>query len=101
MENEPKENEITFTQYLMPEGRPSPVFIERTPDVVAKAKALIAKGYKFECEMLSDYKTISLTVVDPDDENDVAIEVCNNGPSVPPAVDRLVEMACVYDKKAA
>lgn len=86
-------NEIPFTQYLLPDGRKTSVFIEREPSVVARAMELVERGYRFECEVLGDYSTVSLSVVDPDDEGDIAIEVVKNGPAVPPAVDRLVAKA--------
>lgn len=81
---------IPFTQYLMPNGRRDSVWIERPAAIEAKAQAIIAAGFRFECEMLSDYGTISLTIADPEADEDVAIEVCANGPEVPTAVDRLV-----------
>ena len=62
--------------------------IERTEEVAAKAKEIVNAGFQFECEMLSDYKTVSLTIAD--DDEDLAIEVVPNGPDVPPAVDHLV-----------
>jgi hypothetical protein len=81
--------DIPFTQYLMPNGRKSPVLIDRPDDVAAKARAIIDRGYRFECEMLSDYSTVSLTIADDDDDHE--IEVCPNGPEVPVAIDRMVE----------
>lgn len=81
--------DIEFIQYLMPDGRPQIVRIDR-PDVIARKAAEIMKlGNRFECEMLSDYATVSLTITD--DQGDVDIEVVPNGPEVPMAVDRLVE----------
>jgi hypothetical protein len=81
---------IPFTQYLMPDGRAKQVSIDRPDEIAAKAQQIIAKGYRFECEMLSDWQTISLTITDPD-EGDVEIEVVENGPDVPLAVDRMIE----------
>ena len=81
---------IPFTQYLMPNGRRDSVWIERPAPIVEKAKAIIAKGYAFECEMLSDCRSVSLTITDPD-EGDLDIEVVANGPDVPVAIDRMVE----------
>lgn len=80
--------EIPFTQYLMPHGRKSPVTIERSADIAAKAREIIAAGFRFECEMLGDYSTISLTIAD--DDADHAIEVVKNGPDVPVAIDRMI-----------
>lgn len=84
--------EIPFTQYLRPDGRKRQVRIERPPDVANAAHRLIEAGYRFECEELSTGHA-SLTIVDPDDEADIAIEVVPNGPEVPAAVDRLVAEA--------
>lgn len=82
---------IPFTQYLMPRGERHPVWIRRPDDVQEQARAVIEAGFAFECEMLSDYRSVSLTV--SDGEDDVEIEVCANGPDVPNAVDRLVAKA--------
>ncbi|HEY1980720.1 MAG TPA: hypothetical protein VGH13_11585 [Xanthobacteraceae bacterium] len=81
--------DIPFTQYLMPNGRRSPVTIDRPDDIAAKAQAIIERGYRFECEMLSDYSTVSLTIADDDDDHE--IEVVPNGPEVPTAIDRMIE----------
>ena len=93
--------EIPFTQYVLPSGRPKEVSIERPDGIVIRAEALIAKGYRFECEMLTDMQTVSLTVVDPDDEGDIAIELCKNGPGLGPAVDRLVDQAEKFARQSA
>lgn len=81
---------IPFTQYLLPRGERQSVTIQRPPAVEAQARAVIAAGMRFEAEMLSDYRTVSLTVVGPDDAGDVAIVLVSNGPGVPAAVDQLV-----------
>lgn len=82
---------IPFTQFLMPDGRRSAVHIERPAPIEEKAQAIIAAGYRFECEMLTDFLTISLTIADPEHGEDLAIQLCANGPAVPAAVDRLIE----------
>lgn len=83
------EIEIPFTQYLRPDGRKRAVSIERPAEVVEVAHRLITAGYRFECEELATGH-VSLTVVDPHDEGDIAIQVVPNGPEVPNAVDRLI-----------
>lgn len=80
---------IPFTQYIPPHGRKKEVSIDRPDEIVSMAMELIQKGYRFECELLSNGQ-VSLTVVDPMDEGDVAIEIVSNGPQVDGAVDRLV-----------
>lgn len=82
--------DIPFTQYLMPHGRKADVFIDRPDEIAAKAHQIIAKGFRFECEMLSDHRTISLTITHPKD-GDMEIEVVPNGPDVPVAIDRMIE----------
>lgn len=80
-------NAIPFTQFLRPNGRRVDVWIERPEPIVAKAREIIAAGYEFQCEELTTghaHLTIS------DGEDDVAGELCMNGPAVPDAVDRLV-----------
>lgn len=80
--------DIPFTQYLMPNGRKSPVTIDLPDDIAAKAQAIIERGYRFECEMLSDYSTVSLTISNYDDDHE--IEVCKNGPEVPQRIDAMI-----------
>ena len=83
-------NEIPFTQYIRPSGHPRLVTINRPATVLTKASALRALGYRFECEVLATMD-VSLTIVHDDDERgDVAVEICQNGPDVLGAVDRLI-----------
>jgi hypothetical protein len=81
---------IPFTQFLMPNGRKEQVWIKRPAPIEEKAAAILAKGLRFECEMLSDYATIHLTISDPAEGEDVAVKLCSNGPAVPDAVDSLI-----------
>lgn len=81
--------EIEFTQYLLPDGRAQTVRIDRPDEIAEKAALIIKAGYRFECEMLRDLIHVSLTITDPD-EGDIEIEVVENGPAVPIAVDALV-----------
>ena len=78
---------IHFTQYLRPHGRPVPVFIDRPDEIAAKADAIRARGFQFECEELTT-GDVSLTISNDDGDHD--IEVVPNGPDVPDAVDRLI-----------
>jgi hypothetical protein len=80
--------EIKFTQFLMPDGRPTPIFIARPEPIASLADAIVARGYRFEAEMLPT-REISLTIAD--DDGDAAIEIVPNGPEVPKAVDRMIE----------
>lgn len=80
---------IPFTQFMRPDGRPVQVSIDRPDDIVAKAQSIIARGYRFECEALTDGH-VSLTITD-EENGDLDIEVVPNGSEVPTAVDRLIE----------
>lgn len=96
--NAPGPYDIVFTQYLMPDGRTQAQWIERPPAIVALAAQITAAGYHFGIEMLSDYRKVSMTVEPnaPDAEGEdapIAQEVCDNGPEVPIAVDRLIAKA--------
>lgn len=79
--------EIPFTQFLRPDGRQMVVTIERPAEIAAKAEKIMARGLRFECEHLTTGH-VSLTIAD--DDGDHAIEVVENGPEVPAAVDRLI-----------
>lgn len=80
---------IPFTQYLRPDGRRVDIVIERPEPVVRMARILIDHGYAFEAEVLTN-GLVSLTMVHPDEDHDLAIEVVMNNQSVPEAVDRLI-----------
>lgn len=79
--------EIPFTQYLRPDGRKVDVSIEVSDEVGTKAHAIIAAGYRFECEILTTGQ-VSVTITD--DEADHAIEIVMNGPDIPVTVERLI-----------
>jgi hypothetical protein len=81
---------IPFTQYLLPDGRTRPTAFDAPDDVAARARAIIAAGHRFECEVLTTGE-VSLTIHDVENGEDLAIEVVPNGPEVPEAVVRLVE----------
>lgn len=104
---------IPFTQFLMPDGRRMLKFttakamcreitIDRPAPIEDLAKQIIARGYRFEIEMLMTGQ-ISMEIVrdvpDPDVDDSVAIEICLNGPTegsnlgVPDAVDKMVQDA--------
>ena len=78
---------IPFTQYKMPHGKKVDVTIARSDNIADKAHKLIDDGFIFECEMLMT-GAISLTI--SDGKQDLAIELCTNGPEVLSAVDRLI-----------
>jgi len=89
---------IPFTQYILPDGRREHVEISR-PEVAPLADRFIEAGGKFECEMLNDYKTISLTAAFETGDagwQDIAIKLVPNGPEVPHAVSALVEAAVQF-----
>jgi hypothetical protein len=83
---------IPFTQYLRPDGRQRPVWIERPAEIVALADQLRQAGYHFDIEELTT-GAISMTVETTGDDEPLAHELCPNGPAVPDAVDRLIRTA--------
>lgn len=87
---------IPFTQFLRPHGERTPVTIDRPDSTAKQAADLIARGYEFHIEELTTGE-VSMTCFWPQDEEDIAIEVCDNGPPVPPAIDRLVASAVAWD----
>jgi hypothetical protein len=78
---------IPFTQYLRPNGTKRATGIEASPELSAKAQAIIDAGFRFECEVLSN-GYVHLTI--SNDQDDHARIICQNGPQVPQAVNRLV-----------
>jgi hypothetical protein len=63
-------------------------------DLNAKVKEIIAAGYRFEAEILMT-EEVSVTVSDPVEEIDVGIEVCQNGPAVLVAVEKLIREVAI------
>jgi len=80
---------IKFIQYLRPNGRRTETAINLDNAVADKADALVATGYRLECEMLTT-GDVSFTIFDPVQDIDVAIEICANGPMVPLTVEKLI-----------
>ena len=83
---------IPFTQYLLPDGRRRPEVIDMPEEIEALAERFIKSGGRYECEMLRDMETISVTAVHlvDDEPQDVVIKLCKNGPDVVPAVEHVV-----------
>jgi hypothetical protein len=80
--------DIPFTQYLRPNGRQVQVFFQcQDPAVADKAQRILAAGYRLECEELLTGE-VSLTI--GNEEEDLAWQLCPNGPEVPRAVSRLI-----------
>ena len=86
---------IRFTQYLMPDGRTRDQWVKRPDEIELLAAQLEAQGCRFECEILrTGHVSLTCSREECDGETDVlAIEVCENGPGVLWAVDRLVHTA--------
>lgn len=83
---------IPFTQYLRPDGRQRPCSIERPGVIEEMAKAVIAAGYAFTVEELSTGE-VSLEACRDSDESVLASEICDNGPPILAAVDKLMRDA--------
>ena len=79
---------IPFTQYRRPNGEKRQQFFDCDESLANKAQTIIDKGYCFEVEVLMN-GIVSLTI--SDGEEDVAIELSENGPEIPGVVERLVE----------
>lgn len=88
---------ITFTQYLRPNGRKRRTKIDRPPDIEELANQFIAAGGWYESEELNTgHASLTACFVVDNEQKDIAIEVCKNGPEVPAAVDRLVRKSIAY-----
>lgn len=86
---------IPFAQYVLPPGCRREVWIERPVEVAGQAQRLIEDGCRFEIEILTTGQ-VSMTCERDIDEGEtevIAMEICDNGPAVRAAVDRLVATA--------
>jgi len=82
---------IPFRQYLRPDGRQRKVEIDMPPEVEHLAYGFINAGGRYEAEVLTTGDVSLTAVYDVDGEDqDIAIELCDNGPGVPEAVEKLV-----------
>lgn len=81
---------IWFTQYLLPDGRQRRTATWVPFSTAANAERLTDAGYRLECEVLTT-GAVSFTIHDPKKEEDVAIEICDNGAEVPGTVVRLID----------
>ena len=79
---------VPLTQFMRPDGRQVPVTIEVAQDVADKARTIIARGFRFECECLSTGQ-VSMTITDPE-KGDLDIRVRENGPGIREAVEDMV-----------
>ena len=87
---------IQFTQFLLPAGRQRKIEIDRPVEIEALATELVEAGNRFEIEMLNDYKTISMTIEDDDEDGENIVrgmEIVENGPDVLNAIDKMVRAA--------
>ena len=83
---------IPFTQYMLPDGRKKDTGIERPAAIEALASKIIEAGFRFEAEVLGT-GSVSLTIVgqnEEGEEDDLDIEVVENGPEVREAIDRMI-----------
>jgi hypothetical protein len=85
---------IPFTQFILPNGRQEATSISvDDPDVAKMATEILETGrYRFECEVLMTGE-VSVTCADREEEIDISIEICRNGPEVPAAVAKMVRDA--------
>ena len=89
---------ISFTQYLLPNGKRQPIQIERHAEIEAIATRFIDSGGRYECEVLRT-GDVSFTAVKEinGEEQDVEIVLTQNHPDkVGPAVDKLVLLSRKY-----
>jgi len=81
-------HKIPFTQYLRPHGKRQAVFFYTdSKELYDKAQRIIDSGLAFECEVLMN-GVVSFTI--SNGEEDLAIELAENGPKVPAAVTKLI-----------
>ena len=79
--------DITFTQYIPPNGKKETVTIDRPQHIFDKAEKIREAGFHFEAEVLTAGQ-VSLTI--GDDDGDWAYEIIPNDPNVAQGVDRLI-----------
>lgn len=88
------DNRIPFVQFMLPNGRQEPTSLPVDDPSTGKlaSEILMTKRYRFECEVLRTGQ-VSVTCADSQEQEDIAIEVCRNGPAVTAAVSKMVKDA--------
>jgi hypothetical protein len=81
---------IKFTQFLRPNGKPVPTEIEMPENIEKMAHELINAGCRFEIEELGT-GVIHMDCTMKGSEGPLALELCENGPPIVEAVERLVK----------
>jgi len=88
---------IPFTQYLRPDGRKKAIDIEMPAPIEHLAFTFINAGGRYEAEELRTGEVSLTAVYEVDGEDqDIAIELCPNGPEVVTAVEKLVRRSVAY-----
>lgn len=91
--------QIPFKRFVPPTGRwELDYYVSYEADVIEKAQQILAKGFTFTAEPLRLVGKVSFTIEglqqfeegEELEEQDVAIEVCDNGPSVVEAINKLI-----------
>ena len=85
-----------WTQYLLPDGRQKPTTFEVADDLGPQLAEINAVGARLEVEMLTTGQ-VSVTIVDPQIEEDFDIEIISNGPPVPKAIDKMIRRFSLDD----
>lgn len=83
---------IPFTQFILPNGERRPRTFNADREVEALADELIAAGYRFEVEVLRTGQ-VHLDCCGAALDEPLAMQICDNGPPVVAAVERVVRDA--------
>lgn len=82
---------ITFIQFLIPNGRQKPIQMHASEEIEKLAEECVQKGALFTAEVLTTEKVSFACEYKVDDEKqDICIEICENGPDVVGAVEKLI-----------
>jgi hypothetical protein len=84
---------IPFTQYLRPDGRERAVEVDMPLPIEHLAFTFIKAGGRYECEELRTGSVVFTAVYGDDD---IAMEICQNGPDVPYAVEMIVRKSIAF-----
>jgi hypothetical protein len=85
---------IPFTQYLLPDGREKQIAIDRPEDIENLAICLMKSGYHFDAEVLCTGEVSFTCERDGREDTEVlSIEICQNGPPVLEAIDKMIREA--------
>ncbi len=90
---------MELTQYLRPNGHKTQVNYEAPEEIENLAAYFCKYGGRFECEVLTTGQVSITSCHSEHPYGDIAIEICQNGPEVNEATNKVVKKSIEWLKR--